>query len=73
MQARAGTLTHVSTLLAVMMGHSNQGIDKPKGEEQPTDKQRAQTAHETSPRKSVSREETRDRKLSNSSKTSGAS
>jgi hypothetical protein len=55
------------------MGHSNQGIDKPKGEEQPTDKQRAQTAHETSPEKSVSREETRDQKLNNRSKTSGSS
>ena len=55
------------------MGHSDQGIDRPKGEEQPTDKRRAQAAHETSPKKSVSREETRDQKLNNSSKTSGSS
>jgi hypothetical protein len=55
------------------MGHSNQGIDKPKGEEQPTDKQRAQTAHETSPEKSVSREETRDQKLNSGSKAPGSS
>jgi hypothetical protein len=55
------------------MGHSDQGIDKPRGEEQPTDKQRAQTAHETSPKKSVSREETRDQKSNDSSKASGSS
>jgi hypothetical protein len=52
--------------------HSNQGICTPKGEEQPADRQRAQTAHETSPKKSVSHEATRDPKLSNSSKTSGS-
>ncbi len=55
------------------MGHSNQGIDRPKGEEQPTDRTRAQTAHETSPKKSTSREATRDPKLSNTNKASGQS
>jgi hypothetical protein len=54
-------------------GHSNQGIDRPKGEEQPADKQRAQTADETSSKKSVSREGTRDPKLSDTNKTSGSS
>ena len=45
------------------MAHSNQGIVKDdKAEEQPRDKQRAQTAHTTDPDKSVSREATRDSK-----------
>ncbi len=43
------------------MRHSNQGIVRnEKGEEQPADKDRAQTVHETDPRKSSSREATRD-------------
>jgi hypothetical protein len=43
------------------MGNSDQGIVKDdKAQEQPKDKKRAQTAHETEPDKSVSRENTRD-------------
>jgi hypothetical protein len=53
--------------------HSNQGIEKPKGEEQPIDRERAQTVHQTSSKKSTSHEATRDQKLSNSNKTSGRS
>ncbi len=44
------------------MANSPQGIDRPKGEEQPTDKLRAQTSHRTDPDKSASREGTRDPK-----------
>src|SRR5450756_466876 len=40
--------------------HSDHGIVK-KGQEQPVDKQRAQTAHTTGPDGSVTREATRDR------------
>jgi len=41
-------------------GHSDHGIVRnEKGEEQPKDKQRAQTAHKTDAKDSVSREETR--------------
>jgi len=43
------------------MGHSSQGIEKDqKGEEQSADKQRAQTAHKTRSKGSVSKEATRD-------------
>jgi hypothetical protein len=43
------------------MGHSSQGIVKDKkGQEQPADKQRAQTAHKTASKASVSKEATRD-------------
>lgn len=42
------------------MTHSDHGIVK-KGQEQPVDKQRAQTAHTTGPDGSVTREATRDR------------
>ena len=46
------------------MGHSSQGIVKDqKGQEQPADKKRAQTVHKTNPKRSVSREATRDPKL----------
>jgi hypothetical protein len=46
------------------MRHSNQGIVRDqKGEEQPTDKARARTAHKTHPDKSATREATRDPKL----------
>jgi hypothetical protein len=45
------------------MAHSDHGIVKnKKAEEQPKDKQRAQTAHPTDPDKSVSHEATRDPK-----------
>jgi hypothetical protein len=51
------------------MGHSDQGIVKnKKGEEQPKDKQRAQTVHATDPDKSVSREATRDSNASDKAK-----
>ena len=45
------------------MSTSHQGIDKHKGEMQPSDKDRAQTAHKTSPDKSVSHESTRLRPI----------
>jgi hypothetical protein len=51
------------------MTHSNHGIVRNKAEEQPADKERAQAAHETDSAESVSREATRDPKLSNSGKT----
>jgi hypothetical protein len=51
----------------------SQGIVKDKqGQEQPADKARAQTAHKTDPRKSVSREATRDPKLNDAEKTPGS-
>jgi hypothetical protein len=53
------------------MKHSDQGIVKDKGEEQPADKERAQTVHNTA-RPAVSREATRDPKLSDASKTPGS-
>jgi hypothetical protein len=55
------------------MTHSSQGIvrDK-KGEEQPADKRRAQTVHKTEPKHSVSKEATRDPKLSDAEKTPGS-
>lgn len=51
------------------MAHSDQGIVKNKAEEQPKDKDRAQTVHRTDPDKSVSREATRDSKVGDSNKT----
>jgi hypothetical protein len=45
------------------MAHSNHGITRHKAEEQPADKERAQTVHRTDPSKSVSREATRDPSL----------
>lgn len=60
------------------MAHSDQGIVKDKrAEEQPRDKQRAQTVHKTDPHKtgakgSPSREATRDPKLNDNGKTPGA-
>jgi hypothetical protein len=54
------------------MAHSDQGIVKNnKAEEQPKDKQRAQTVHGSNPDKSVSREGTRDQKASDSNKAGG--
>ena len=56
------------------MGHSSQGIVKDqKGQEQPADKERAQTVHQTDPKHSVSREATRDPKRSDGNKTAEAS
>lgn len=57
------------------MGNSNQGIVKDKkGQEQPADKTRAQTVHKTDPKNkdSVSREATRDAKLTDGNKTPGS-
>lgn len=44
------------------MTNSDHGIVRNKGEDQPKDKERAQTAHTTDPNKSASREATRDPK-----------
>jgi hypothetical protein len=54
------------------MTRASQGIVREKGEEQPADKQRAQTAHKTHPKRSVSKEATRDPKLTDDSKTPGS-
>jgi hypothetical protein len=55
------------------MQHSNHGIVKNNnGEEQPADKRRAQTVHQAEPRKSTSREATRDPRLSDATKTPGS-
>jgi len=55
------------------MKKSGQGIVRTgRGEEQPADKDRAQTAHRTDPDKSVSREATRDPELSDHQKTPGS-
>ncbi len=55
------------------MRHSDHGIRKEKGEEQPADKERAQTAHKTDTgKKPVSREATRDPRLTDREKTPGS-
>jgi hypothetical protein len=54
------------------MTHSSQGIVRDKGEEQPADKRRARTVHKTEPKHSVSKEATRDPKLSDAEKTPGS-
>ena len=55
------------------MSRSDHGIVRnERGEEQPADKDRAQTAHKTDPKKSVSREATRDPKLNDAEKTPGS-
>jgi hypothetical protein len=54
------------------MTHSSHGIVRDKGEEQPADKKRAQTAHKTESNRSVSKEATRDPKLSDANKTPGS-
>lgn len=55
------------------MSHSSQGVTRDqKGEEQPADKERAQTVHRSDPRKSASREATRDPKLNDVEKTPGS-
>lgn len=55
------------------MQDKGQGIERDqRGEEQPTDKQRAQAVHKAEPTGSPSREATRDPKLDHSSKRSGA-
>jgi hypothetical protein len=51
----------------------SQGIVRDqKGEEQPADKDRAQTAHSSDPKKSASPEATRDPKLNDAEKTPGS-
>jgi hypothetical protein len=53
--------------------NSSQGIVKDRrGQEQPADKDRAQTVHKSEPKKSVSREATRDPKLNDAEKTPGS-
>jgi hypothetical protein len=59
------------------MAHSSQGtsqgiVKDERGQEQPADKTRAQTAHKTASHGSVSKEATRDPKLSDSNNTPGA-
>ena len=55
------------------MSRSDQGIVRDeKGQEQPADKDRAQTAHKVDPKKSVSREATRDPRLNDAEKTPGS-
>ncbi|WP_027570938.1 hypothetical protein [Bradyrhizobium sp. WSM1743] len=55
------------------MAHSDHGIVKDKrAEEQPRDKQRAQSVHKTDSKGSTSREATRDPKLNDDSKTPGS-
>lgn len=55
------------------MAQSNHGIVRDgRGEEQPTDKSRAQSAHKSDPRKSATREATRDPKLNDAEKTPGS-
>jgi len=55
------------------MAHSDHGIVKDKrAEEQPRDKQRAQSVHKAEPKGSPSREATRDPKLNDNSKTPGS-
>ncbi|WGD50439.1 hypothetical protein QA641_33340 [Bradyrhizobium sp. CB1650] len=55
------------------MTHSDHGIVKDKrAEDQPRDKQRAQTVHKSDPKGSPSREATRDPKLNDNNKTPGS-
>lgn len=55
------------------MSRSDQAIVRnQRGEEQPADKDRAQTVHKADPKKSVSREATRDPKLNDAEKTPGS-
>lgn len=56
-----------------IMAHSDHGIVKDKrAEDQPRDKQRAQTVHKTGQKSSPSREATRDPRLNDDSKTPGS-
>jgi hypothetical protein len=56
-----------------MAKHSSHGIAKDdKGQEQPVDKKRAQTAHRSDPKKSASHEATRDPRLNDAEKTPGS-
>lgn len=56
-----------------MASHSSHGITRDhQAQEQPVDKQRAQTAHRSDPNKSASHEATRDPKLNDAEKTPGS-
>lgn len=55
------------------MAHSNHGIVRDlRAEDQPRDKQRAQTVHKAEKKGSASREATRDPKLNDNAKTPGS-
>ena len=55
------------------MAHSNHGIARDRqGQEQPTDKERAQQVHKSDPKNSASREATRDPRLNDPDKTPGS-
>jgi hypothetical protein len=54
------------------MAHSNHGITRHKAEEQPADKERARTAHQTDSAQSVSREATRDPSLNDRGRKPGS-
>jgi hypothetical protein len=55
------------------MAQSNHGMVRDeKGQEQPADKSRAQSAQKSDPRKSATREATRDPKLNDAEKTPGS-
>jgi hypothetical protein len=56
-----------------MAKHSGHGIAQDgQAQEQPVDKERAQTAHHSDPKKSASHEATRDPKLNDAEKTPGS-
>jgi hypothetical protein len=55
------------------LAKSHQGIERPRGEEQPKDKPRAQTASNTTPENSASHEATRDPKGNDAPTRSGSS
>jgi hypothetical protein len=55
------------------MAQSNHGMVRDeKGQEQPADKSRAQSVQKSDPRKSATREATRDPKLNDAEKTPGS-
>jgi hypothetical protein len=55
------------------MAHSNHGITQDaRAEDQPRDKKRAQTVHESETKGSPSKEATRDPKLNDAAKTPGS-
>jgi hypothetical protein len=55
------------------MAHSNHGITRDRqAQDQPADKERAQSVHKSGPKKSASREATRDPKLNDAEKTPGS-
>jgi hypothetical protein len=57
-----------------MAKHSNHGIVRDRqAQEQPADRKRAQTAHNSDPKKSATHEATRDPKLSDAEKTTASS